>query len=99
MKKAKLWLKKYWWIILAGVGAVMGFAIRGIFRTKPKPDTPTFSEKAKNEADRLDLEIKIEKATVRAKSDIQKAELNNIMKIEDEVQKRKRLATFLQGLS
>ncbi len=99
MKKIKLWLTKYWWVILAGVGAVLGFILRGLFRIKPKPDTPTFTEKAKDEADKLDLEIKVEKAKVKAKTDIQKAELNNIIKIEDKKQKRKRLAEFLQGLN
>lgn len=99
MKRIKLWFRKYWWIILAGVGAVLGFILRGIFRAKPKPNTPTFTQKAKDEADTLDLEIKVEKAKVKVKSDAQRAELNNIVKIEDKKQKRKRLAEFLQGLN
>lgn len=92
------WLKKYWWTIVAGVALVAGFIFGGMFKKKEEGDPPSFADMAFEEAARIQEQIDAEKAKAKAETEEQLARLAEIEKMKNVVERRKRLAEFLEGL-
>ena len=91
-------IKKWWWVIVAGIAVVVGFVLRGLFKGGKKPEGPTFADMAKDEAAKLETDIEIKKAKAKAKTDAQLEKLEKIEQMADDKQRRKKLAEFLSGI-
>lgn len=91
-------LKKWWWLLVAGVAVVVGFIVRGMFKGGKKPEGPTFADMAKDEAAKLETDIEIKKAKAKAETDAQLEKLEKIEQIGDEERRRQKLAEFLADL-
>jgi len=90
------WLRKYWWTLVAGLALVVGFMVRGMFGKKE--DGVSFADMAKEEADSLQKQIDAKKAEAKAETDAQMAELKKIEATQNDAERRKKLAAFLDGL-
>lgn len=99
MKKVGQWVRKYWWTLVAGVAMVLGVVLGGMFGGKKKDeDVPSFADMAKEEIAAVQEEIDVEKAKVKAETEEKLAELDRIERMKDDEERRKQLASFLDGL-
>jgi hypothetical protein len=101
MKAAKRFLRKWWYLILLGAGAVLWFAWK-LFGPRapdaPEPvEPPKFLEMARTEVERVHLEAEVEKVKVRTVADIQRKEIEAIEEKgkDDPAAAREELAAFL----
>lgn len=82
MKKARRFVKRWWWTFLLGAGVVT-FVLWRLVR-KPGGDgkeaelPPVFLEVARDEVARAQLEAEVEKARVTATADADRAEIDRI---------------------
>lgn len=104
MKKVWLWLKRFWWVVVAGVGAALLFAMKVILSSerKKKEETkkqieqrPSFTEFAKEEAKRAKNQIEIEHVKKKVETEAQKKVLENIEAEPDVEVQRRRLSKYL----
>ncbi len=98
MKSFGLWIRKYWWIVVAVGATVVGFVLGGGFRKKRPDAGPSLADMANQEAEALQERIDVKKAAAKAKTDEKKEELKEIEVINNDVERRKRLAAFIEGL-
>lgn len=101
-------VKKWWWLFLALLGAVavVMWRILGASDAYPRPDggdpdrpppRPRLKERAQQEVERVRLEAEVEKTKVVMKSEAQLAEVKAIEDVgkTDPKEGRRRLAEFL----
>jgi hypothetical protein len=99
MTKFLRWLKKWWWTLLIGAGAIAGFLFGLSLRKSDDAEhPPDFVEKAKAKKEIIDAQAAVEKIKVKAKADEERARLDEIGKINDVRERRTRLAEFMKGL-
>lgn len=98
MKKIKLFFSKFWVILLVILGALIGILRTCKHNKKDKNPMDKIRKKMQEEIERVDVEIKIKKAKKMAKSRIKMEILEQIERIKDRKEKRKRLADFLKDL-
>lgn len=83
-----------------GGGVVLGFLFRGLFSKKeddPIVTTkPTFKETAATKVAEIDAQSLAEKATALAATEVKKAEVEEIKKEPDPVERRRKLAGWLK---
>lgn len=109
--KAKL--KAFWkrskWVILsvaAALVAVLAFILRGLFTKKPSqpvaPDTPQplppIDERIREKVTKAEEEALVARVEARVQAETQRAELDEIAKVEDGAERRRRLAEMLRRL-
>ena len=97
MGKLKAWLKKWWWMLLLGLAAI-GCALFFLFRKKKTVDvapTESFSSKARKKIVEAETDAIIARVKAEVESEKRLEELNKITEMDGGVERRKRLADFL----
>jgi ABC-type bacteriocin/lantibiotic exporter with double-glycine peptidase domain len=91
------WLRKWWWTVVLAIGAIAA-AIITIFvffrRDKPVP-MQNFGAKAREQIVAAETDMKIAQLKADAVKKEQETQLNEISKIEDGKERRRRLADYL----
>jgi hypothetical protein len=104
MKKVERFIRKWWWVLLLGLGVVLTILWKLLGpRGEPPPDDsvipPTFVDRARDQVERVHLEGDVEKARVRATSDVQRKAIDSIEEKgkDDPKGARKDIAAFLSA--
>lgn len=99
-------LRRYWWTLLAGVGAVAGFVLCILFPRRRRdtfppgnPPRPTFKERANTEVERVRLEGEVEKARASASAEVYREEIDAIEETgkTDPVKGRRQMALWIRN--
>lgn len=95
------WAKSRWavWLIIGIIFAIMVLVLRSLLNVKPQPGEPAglppipkvLQEKV-NQAEEDGMRVRV---TANAKADEQKKQLDEVLKIDDGAERRKRLAEML----
>ncbi len=94
----KAWLKKWWWMILLGLGLAVG-ALLFIFRKKEKRTVESsFTSRAREKIVEAETDASIQRAKAEAKSEAARKRLDEIDKIEDGEERRRELASYLNKI-
>lgn len=109
--KAKL--KAFWkrskWVILSVIAvlvAVLAFVLRGLFAPKPEPflgpdqpqPLPPIDQRIKDQVVKAEEEALVARVEARVHAETQRMELQEIAKVEDGAERRRRLAEMLRRL-
>ena len=102
MTKAKRFVRKWWYLILLGLGAT-AWVLWQVFKPRApgaavlEPEPPKFLEMARVEVERVHLEGEVEKAKVRTVAKIQSKQIDEIEEKgkDDPAAARAELAAFL----
>ena len=99
MARVKAWLKRWWWILLLGA-VVLGAGLWLVFRKRKS--TPqehiSFSTKARAKIVEAETETKIAKLKSETETAVKLEKLNQIEAIEDDEDRRDKLADYLDDL-
>lgn len=95
LSQAWLKVKKWMWLVVAGLAFVIGIIITVLLRKKPDPEKPSFAANAAEAAEKLEDEIKVKKAEAAVQTEADKRELESIKSTQDPVEKRRKVAEFL----
>lgn len=90
------WLKKWWWVLLLGVG-LAATALYLLFR-KPKQGPVTessFVSKAREKIKEAETDARLARAKSDARSEEEKRRLKSIEEIKDGRERREKLARYL----
>ena len=97
----KAWLKKWWWTIALAIAGILAVLAWAIFR-KPKKQTgeaqPSFSAKARTKIVEAETDLAIQKYKAEAQSEADKKELERIESVKDADERRGQLASYLENL-
>lgn len=97
IKKAK-WVA---WAVVAAVAVILPLVLRRLF-TSPTDNewqTPPVPTSIQNQVAQAQEDAQVAEAQAKAKADTQQTQLKQILTVSDAVERRKQLATFLQGLN
>ena len=106
MKAALRFVRKWWWVVLAGLAALLTIVGKVLSRPKSAPEPgpietsqpkKTLVEKARDQVEKVHLEGEVEKAKIQT---VAKSQMNEIKAIEevgktDPKKAREQLADFL----
>ena len=101
MKKAWRFVRQWAWAILAAAGGLLFLVWRVMAMRSPvqtdQPGTPTVSDRAKVEVERIRLEGEVEKAKVTAVAEVHREEIARIEEVgkSDPKEARRQLASWL----
>lgn len=100
MKKAWRFVRQWAWAILAAAGGLLLLVWRVMAMKSPvqtEPGTPTVSDRAKVEVERIRLEGEVEKAKVAAVAEVHREEIARIEEVgkSDPKEARRQLASWL----
>lgn len=98
MKRVWIFLKKWWWVFILGIAVVLFFALRINTQDDDGEELDNFVNKVRKNIDKVNDEADIEKAKIKAKADADREELERIKAMDDEKERRKRLAELLTRL-
>jgi len=99
MKAIWLRVKKYWWLLVAGLLTGLMFLVR----KRPEPSTPThpkptnLRDRAKEEAAAAQVDIKINQARREAVTERQKIEVEIIQSEPDTRERAKMIARWIDN--
>ncbi len=104
MTNAWRFVRTYWWVFVAAASGILLFAWRLMASRGPGVLVPvdppvTFTDRAREQVERVRLEGEVEKAKVNVTADVAKAELERIEEVGkiDPRAARRQLSSFLNG--
>lgn len=91
-----------WWLIVAVGAAVLLLVLKSLLSVKPKPGDPPglppVPKALQDKVDKAQEDNLVARVTSKVKADEQKKALEEVMKVDDGAERRKRLAEMLSKL-
>jgi len=99
MKSVWLWIKRWWWAVVAGLGLAAGLALSALLRKDRSSDDSLIADGsltslAKEEYDRAKTEIDIERSKKKVETEVQRRILEDIASEPDIKTQRERYSKW-----
>jgi hypothetical protein len=100
VKKIAAWFRKWWWALVLGVLVLAGAfaALVFFYKKRQQGAIPSFINKAREKIVVAETDLLIEKERSKAESEYQKKKLKEIEEVKDDVERRSKLADYLDSI-
>ena len=98
------WAKSRWavWVVIGVLAVVMLAVLRSLFDVKPKPGQPPglppVPKQLQDKVNKAEEDNLVARVESKVKAEEQKKQLQEVMKVDDGTERRKRLAEMLSKL-